>query len=96
MRPFKKINTRNAVKCGTKENIFYSTFTSSVHHFNILSLITGVDDQRLAPAALLPGKKWGIHSTGGLVGPSFGLDECRVEKISRFLTGVRIAKSSNL
>jgi len=61
-----------------------------------LYLITSVDGQRLAQASLLPGKKSGTHSTGGLVGPSFGLDECGVEKNSRSLTGVRIAKSPNL
>jgi hypothetical protein len=55
-----------------------------------------VDGQRLAPAALQPGKKSGTHSTGGLVGPSFGMDECGVEKSTRSLTGVRIAKSVTL
>jgi len=44
-------------------------------------LITSVDGQHLVQVSLLPGKKPGTQSIGGLVGPSFGLDECGVEKV---------------
>ena len=34
----------------------------------------GVGGQRLAPAALPPGRKPGTHCTGGWMGPRAGLD----------------------
>ena len=36
----------------------------------------GMGGQHHAPAALPPGKKPGIHCTGGWVGPKAGLDGC--------------------
>jgi hypothetical protein len=36
--------------------------------------LDGVDGEPHAPAALLPGKRIGIHSTGGWLGPGAGLD----------------------
>ena len=42
------------------------------------------DGQRQAPASLLPGKGPGTHCTGGWVGPTTGLDECRKSRPPRF------------
>jgi hypothetical protein len=43
----------------------------------------GVSGQGNAPAALPPGKKAGIHCTGGWVGPSAGLDGCGKSRLHR-------------
>ena len=34
----------------------------------------GIGGQRYAPASLTPGKRQGIHCTGGWVGPRAGMD----------------------
>ena len=50
--------------------------TGSTRYNSTLSLsstLLAVGGQRHAPAALLPGKKPGAHSTGGWVGPRAGL-----------------------
>jgi len=39
-------------------------------------VIDGVDSQRHAPAALLPGKRQVTHGTEGWVGPRADLDRC--------------------
>jgi hypothetical protein len=105
MRLFKKDKrfiqecTRNALNCGNRGNIFYFVVFSFYFQCTVFEhtfLITGVNGQHHAPAALPLGKKYGTHSTGGLVGPRFGLDECGKGKSSRSTTGVRIAKSANL
>jgi hypothetical protein len=38
----------------------------------------GVGGQRHASAALLPGKKPGMHCTGGRMGPRVSLDGCGI------------------
>jgi hypothetical protein len=43
--------------------------------------------QRHAPAALHPGKSPGIHSAGGRVGPTAGLDRCGKD---RFLAAMGV------
>jgi len=46
-----------------------------------------VNGQLHAPAALYPGKKVGVHSTAGWMGPRAGLDSFREEKTLLLLPG---------
>jgi hypothetical protein len=47
----------------------------------LTSALNGMDGQRQAPAALLPGNNPVTHSIGGWVGPRAGLDGSEDEKI---------------
>lgn len=57
------------------------TCDAGTYSFMLNSAPGGVGGQRQVPAALTPGKRTGIHSTGSWAGPRAVLDEYREERV---------------